>query len=668
MADNIEDSIDQQMAQMSAPQGAPAPSPIEAHIDQQMTGQSNKEMTTAALEAAARGATFGLSDIAEQKLLGVPQEAIRGRKEAFQEEHPIASGAANVAGGAGTLLLTGGLAGPAEALVGGEGLAASALGAGAEGAAFGAGSAISDASLGDPNLNAQKVAADIGLGAILGAGLGAGAHGMSSVLGKSGSLKGSIADSIDSEGNAVARGSQSADDLINNGKTGMIKNADEILAAGRDWDVAPTNAMISSDGDKLLATDALLKGPPTAPAIRQKKIYSDIYNKIGSGLQDISPVMGDVSENDFGHMLSESLASHIEGEAEPYQQTYGALKQINENIPVPKSSLESTADEILDLKPVKQDFNAGYSQLARDVAAELKSGVIDNVDDFRAYQTRMNQRLGAFSSPGDKRVVGMIMDKLDELEKSTITKNANDFISKVDLTDPSQMATLGPQAQQLAQHLQDVNSADASYGPFREKINGLMSWLGKNKVSGPKDATAFIRNELEPEDIVRKLWSKKYAGLPQYLDKNFPEQAAMIKEYQKGQLQKAAMTDGVFDVRKFLKNINGMSKEQKAFLFFPDEVRKLASATKLMERFPKTFNFSNTDNQSAWRAFFTNTDGHIHLSGGHALGMAGANLRDYATEKFINRAVGTKTMTNRVDEKIVNNIEDILKTGSEGGF
>lgn len=125
----------------------------------------------AGLESLARGATLGTSDWAETKLGLSTPEAIKARKEFYPGTDLIGQTLGTTA----LMGLTGGLAAPVELAAGARGVGAlgsAALGFGAEGALISGGNIVSDAALGDPNLNAQKVLSHLGFGTALGAGLG----------------------------------------------------------------------------------------------------------------------------------------------------------------------------------------------------------------------------------------------------------------------------------------------------------------------------------------------------------------------------------------------------------------------------------------------------------------------------------------------------------------
>ena len=144
--------------------------PDEHFKSDEETYGSPSQTLKAGVEGLERGLTFGLSDIARTKLENYLPESMQTKPEeikARMEENPIASGVGNVLGGAVVLGATGGVGG---ALPEGAGLAARLGASAAEGSLFGAGNAVTDYALGDPELNAQKIASEVGFGALLGGG------------------------------------------------------------------------------------------------------------------------------------------------------------------------------------------------------------------------------------------------------------------------------------------------------------------------------------------------------------------------------------------------------------------------------------------------------------------------------------------------------------------
>ncbi len=111
----------------------------------------------------ARGATLGGSDIALTKSGLVSPETLKGLSEA----NPLSSGAGQLVGGAGLIGATGGLGAGLEGMGAAEQIAAM----GVEGGLFGAGNAATEYAMGDPTLNAQKIASHIGTGVLFGTAL-----------------------------------------------------------------------------------------------------------------------------------------------------------------------------------------------------------------------------------------------------------------------------------------------------------------------------------------------------------------------------------------------------------------------------------------------------------------------------------------------------------------
>ena len=179
--------------------GYKIPSPDELRkTGRDFTYGTDTALLQASLAGAARGGTFGVSDYLAVKTGLTSPEHLSALKEYF----PDASLATELMGGVATAFIP---ASPVGMLVKGAKLAEAtavgkaaallpksqaasaianlavqtggkALGGAIEGMAFGLGQSVSEAALGDPDLTAEKVMANVGYGGLLGGGLGAAFH------------------------------------------------------------------------------------------------------------------------------------------------------------------------------------------------------------------------------------------------------------------------------------------------------------------------------------------------------------------------------------------------------------------------------------------------------------------------------------------------------------
>jgi hypothetical protein len=145
------------------------------------------ETVKAGVEGLARGASLGLSDIAETKLGISTPERVRKRKE----YNPIASTGGEIAGTIGSTLLAPEVSLPGlvergavnlaervtanmAAQSAAKKIAGRAISDAVQGAAYGAGGLLSEQALGDHDLTAEQVMSTVGIGTLLGGAIGAG--------------------------------------------------------------------------------------------------------------------------------------------------------------------------------------------------------------------------------------------------------------------------------------------------------------------------------------------------------------------------------------------------------------------------------------------------------------------------------------------------------------
>lgn len=249
--------------------------------------------------AAARTGTFGLSDVALTQSGLVNPETLQQLKE----RNPASSIAGDIAGIAGSLALgpetaVGRLAGlgkaaesaAARVLPETAGIAskivntaaAKGLGSAVEGLGYGAGNVVTEAALGDPNLNAQSAVAHIGLSGLLGGALGG-------VLGA-----GEI---------AIPEAVKAANEALGKIKANPIT---DMIGAGYDKAAAFVSGKTEADINLLrLNREALLKSPEETQkyASEMAKSYNDYYNELSKVTKSVK---NDIRPAEIDSMLQQT--------------------------------------------------------------------------------------------------------------------------------------------------------------------------------------------------------------------------------------------------------------------------------------------------------------------------------------------------------------------------
>lgn len=558
------------------------------------------------LEGVARGATLGGSDVLERGLGISTPEAMLGRREA----NPVTSTLGQIAGNVGLTSLTGGLAAPIEGAIG-AGTLGAAVGTGVEGAVLGAGNVVSDAALGDPDLNAQKAITDIGFGAAIGAVLGGAGH---AIFGKAPEAieSPSIGDKLnefatkENESARTAKALSAAED-------GMPKDKEFVdMAARNGW---PVVAGMNSDNPWVQrGVDSLLNGAPSYAAKQTEALYSDAYQSVS---KDVDNMLGEgkLSKAEIGNSLKGSITSKISEESKPIADMYDAIKQTAQEIPISPKDMADTADEIGGIKEAKISPSSPEAKLAAKAAEEISG--LKTVDDIKAYKSILNRSISPTAPSGEKRMAGIISEKLTALEENSIEAAAKNL--QTDAEGAAKMKWL----------IQQRKVANAAYKPFIEDIKTLAERLGKGRVYGAKDAISFI-NDLSPEEITQRLFSKNNSEFLSFFEKKFPQESAMMREYQKGVLRDSAVSSatGEFNPKAVFRKVDNMEPEIQKAIFTPDELSKLNDAKKYIQKgFPQKFNPSGTAGKTAFQAFFESPTGALI-----------GNARDFGIQQYIKYA------------------------------
>jgi len=366
----------------------------------------------------ARGGTLGLSDVASNIVPGLP-EKLKG----LQEENPLPSLTGAIIGGGATSYLTGGVSG---LLPKGAGLVASTAAMGTEGALFGAGNVVSEAALGDPTVNAQKVMSEMGKGFLFGAGLNVLAKGLEAALPSAMRTTTKVADAIKSkfkpgeeaipemqgaesfvdptEGVKQPQTAKEIDNLIKQAKfqgyDETLPQYEKLITARQESPTtipildAQVNAHKSLDALNDYKTQRLTNPRLQALESVQKKALND---SIDSTIEGIAPKGREVmaGADDNGEFLADTfnkqlkaeqkLSGEMVGEAKKFHTEgmdnfKGSIDAMSSRVPAIAEHIGLDAEGNTILKPWQSD-----SGMPREVYTKLKdvfNGLKKNPQDF----------------------------------------------------------------------------------------------------------------------------------------------------------------------------------------------------------------------------------------------------------------------------------------------
>jgi hypothetical protein len=642
----------------------------EARSLKEQYGEGTGNEIRAGVEGTARGLSLGLSDVA-LKGLGADMEAVKARKE----YNPIASTGSEIAGAIAPIILTGGGGAAVEgggaltagglkaaakyapsALVAEAGTAVAkgvqtavgaeagslagriakgalpmATGSAVEGAVYGAGNTVSEAALGDPDLTAEKALANIGMTAALGGALGGLVGGVSGALSKKANFPQFISELDEGSKVGAPESFQAAMDsnvIRAEDKPGILKgltekkvNASEIEAAAAELG-APVLESQTSKSKAVQSADAMLLHPANVSpvAIARKEILNQGFEKAEGAVEESLGSHLGMSKAEVGNAIKKSLTDKLEAEAKPISALYDEIKKSTEFIPLEKRAISQITKNILELDEVTLSKSSPMAAIAKRVAEDLPA--LKTVDDIKRYKSMLNSSLSPTAAPAEKFVVRQIAEKLTNLEENTIVRYAEKFAGE----------TADPEAKNLVNSLIEQRQlANKQYKGFIEKAGELGEVLGKKRVRGPGDFIDFLE-DLTPEKITNKLFTKGNSEFLSYFAKNFPEEMKLLAQYQKNAIRDASLKDGVINVNRVLREVDKLEPEVQKALFQPHEIKKLNAARTWVNSLPPNVNPSGTAMVQSAKEFFESPKGAI-------LGT----IRDYGLEKFVKGAAGRGT-------------------------
>lgn len=396
---------------------------------------------------------------------------------------------------------------------------------------------------------------------------------------------------------------------IIDGLTEQKSNAPEIVAAANRIGAPVLEGMTSASKAVQRAEDSLINGAPTFSGLKRQALYNEGYQKAESVVNSALGEGSNLSKAELGNNFKSSITDQFAEQNAPIADLYNEIKKAHDVIPLTEDAASSLSKELEDIKEFRLSPSSPEGSIVKRTLQDI--GNVKTVDDLKTFKTIVRQSVAPTASSGEKRMASVIADKLSELENNSIEQFAKN------------MAGTAEQKANISALIEKRKMADGLYKDLIGKVQQISEKLGKGRVYGVQDAINFI-NDLTPEAITDKLFSKKDSEFLSFFAKEFPDQMNLMQQYQKGILKDAAMKGEDFSLNTLFTKVNKLEPEVQRAIFTPEELSKIKDSETYIRSFPKNFNPSGTSHSEALREFFN-----------HPRGAVLSNLRDYGMEKFI---------------------------------
>ena len=361
------------------------------------------------------------------------------------------------------------------------------------------------------------------------------------------------------------------------------------------------------------ARDILNKGRYTIAGDAYGKQLDKAYSGAQNVLENAAQSTNNMSKDELGHSLVDSLTKQTEEAYQPIKKIYGDLESLHTAVPVEdaagklKSALANT--EVMNLEGRTEAGRMAKSIL--ETAQGVKTA--DDLSKLKSLPELKDLGTGVNIDPMS-RVKSVIRDKIEQLQQ--------DAVHAASKTSP-----------ELADAVQMAAQAKAQYKPYIEKLSEFSNWIGKGKIHGTEDALRFINEKLSPSELSSRMFSaSKDPEFVKFMQKEFPNQYEAVKQFKRAELLDAAhSTERGFIPKTFFRKFNDLEPEIQKALYSPEEISKINAAdTFISKAFPKTYNGSDTAHTLM---------AHEALSSIH--GALTANARDLGLKKMISMASKT---------------------------
>lgn len=466
-----------------------------------------------------------------------------------------------------------------------------AIGGSATGAAIGLGQSLSEDAMGDPDALGQKMMANVGYGALLGGGFDA--------------IFGGIRGSIEGSVGKAAMAQQIKNDLARSGARvqGTAEAGQDFVAASGIGDLPPSQQeplldALSSPAKDIaerqqaatdlgvplispeMTSDSLtiqrigdsLQENVSPTAIARQNMFRQAYNQVSDQVMSVlrEGIAEPKTKVQAGEDAFNAIVKGMEEKRAPIDEIYNRIEQHTPNVALIDADRERLANGLM-LIAKQANFAKGSPEhtLLMNYAEHALNQ--ENADQLQSFLTAFRE---SSSRAGLRSIYGKVRNLVDDVREKAIIDKAP--------------------ADAQAGLLTDIQKARDSWTSYREKMTELARPLvGKARLSGP-EALFDKLDKMPREQLIDRLSRKENSKFLDFLSKEHPDVADIVRQQVKSDLTHEIMKGGKFNHTALFRWMNDAEPEFKDFVFTKDQQKVLNGAQKWIKSMPGKFNPSGT--------------------------------------------------------------------------
>jgi len=383
--------------------------------------------------------------------------------------------------------------------------------------------------------------------------------------------------------------------------------ADAVKSAAQALSVKPTQGMLTDDYIVRNLENSLAQSPSLPGSMvrsEQRPVWDAINDASKMALKDASMQ----SEVQAGKNIKKGVGDYFENRYEPIKQSYQEIESHTSNIPINEKGLARISNNIRKLEDAKFKGSEG-NQIANQFADWLSEA--KSVNDIKILKTKARRIAEDPNSTYEaKSVATSIMDKLDQAQSNTITRQAVqiareapiDKTSSGKFLNKSQKAAADLEAEAEGKDIGrrligDIKGTNKQYRELMTDVKkfGQGSGLTKGKQGRGMAATLNDIREANPQDAASALFDSGNIEFTQWVKQKMPAEFEIARQQRVSEIaQKSMMPNGSISPRKLQVIVEKMTPEEQEILFGPEVMDKLKNAGVLLRSLPEKVGASDT--------------------------------------------------------------------------